>query len=276
MRIQENKKEIIMARLKEQFRIAEEYDYETVGIFLQGGQNYNLDTEESDIDSKVIVVPKFDDFILNKKPVSHTHIMENDEHVDFKDIRLMFNCFKKQNINFIEILFTDYYILNPEYEQCWLHLRDFAENIAIYDVTRSLSCILGMAYEKEKALTHPYPTTAWKIEKYGYDPKQLHHILRLREFIERYVSGEPYAQCLKSEMREDLTEVKQGIYTLEEAIKYATANVEAIKKIKDDYIETHPELKKDESIEKILNQTMSNIIKASFIKELRGDAGLGL
>lgn len=274
MRIQENKKEIIMARLKEQFRIAEEYDYETVGIFLQGSQNYNLDTEESDIDSKVIVVPKFDDFLLNKKPVSHTHIMENDEHVDFKDIRLMFNCFKKQNINFIEILFTDYYILNPEYEQYWLHLRDFAENIAIYDVARSLSGILGMAYEKKKALTHPYPTTAWKIEKYGYDPKQLHHILRLREFIERYVSGEPYAQCLQSEMREDLTEVKQGMYTLEEAIKYATANVEAIKKIKDGYIETHPELKKDESIEKILNQTMSNIIKASFIKELRGDAGL--
>ena len=81
---------------------------EWVGLFLQGSQNYNLDYEGSDIDTKVIVIPNFTDFVLNAKPISTTHIMENDEHVDFKDIRLMFDCIKKQNVNFVEILFTPY------------------------------------------------------------------------------------------------------------------------------------------------------------------------
>ena len=62
--------------------------YQIVGIFLQGSQNYGLDTEESDIDTKLIVLPKFEDIVFNKQPVSTTHIRENDEHIDFKDLRL--------------------------------------------------------------------------------------------------------------------------------------------------------------------------------------------
>lgn len=81
----------------------------------QGSQNYNLDYEGSDIDTKAIMLPSFSDFVLNAKPLSTTHIMENNEHVDFKDIRLMFDCIKKQNVNFVEILFTPYSIINPEY-----------------------------------------------------------------------------------------------------------------------------------------------------------------
>ena len=55
------------------------------------------------------------DFVHSKQPVSYTHIMENNEHVDIKDIREMFDCFKKQNSNFLEILFTDYMIINDKY-----------------------------------------------------------------------------------------------------------------------------------------------------------------
>ena len=53
-----------------------------VGLFLQGSQNYLLDYEESDIDTKLIVVPTFKDIALARKPVSTTHIRENDEHID--------------------------------------------------------------------------------------------------------------------------------------------------------------------------------------------------
>ena len=131
-------REKIMTRLEEQYAVADEYGYETVGIFLYGSQNYGLDTEESDIDSKVIVIPKFTDFLHNKKPVSFTHVMENDEHVDFKDIRLMFQCYKKQNINFVETLFTEYFILNPEYEDLFSRVMDRREKIARYDIKAAL------------------------------------------------------------------------------------------------------------------------------------------
>ena len=91
--------------------------YQIVGIFLQGSQNYGLDTEESDIDTKLIVLPKFEDIAFNRQPISTTHIRENDEHIDFKDLRLYIQTFRKQNINFLEILFTDFKILNNEYEK---------------------------------------------------------------------------------------------------------------------------------------------------------------
>ena len=56
--------------------------------------------------------------------------------------------------------------------------------------------------EKYKALEHRYPTLIDKIDKYGYDPKQLHHIVRIHEFLERYIDGESYEDCLKSKMKE--------------------------------------------------------------------------
>lgn len=76
----------IMHRLSEHLDAVKEKHPEWVGIFLQGSQNYKLDYEGSDVDSKLIVLPSFEDFVLNRKPQSYTHIMENDEHVDVKEM----------------------------------------------------------------------------------------------------------------------------------------------------------------------------------------------
>ena len=73
--------EKIMRRLSEHLDAVKEKHPEWVGIFLQGSQNYKLDYEGSDVDSKLIVLPSFEDFVLNRKPYSYTHIMENDEHI---------------------------------------------------------------------------------------------------------------------------------------------------------------------------------------------------
>ena len=47
-----------------------------------------------------------DDIIFNKEAKSYTYVRENDEHIDIKDIRLMFKQYRKQNINFVETLFS--------------------------------------------------------------------------------------------------------------------------------------------------------------------------
>ena len=60
------------------------------------------------------------------------------------------------------------------------------DSIATINKNQFLRCIKGMSMEKVKAMEHPYPTLIDKINKYGYDPKQLHHIIRLCEFVERY------------------------------------------------------------------------------------------
>lgn len=39
-------------------------------------------------------------------------------------------------------------------------------------------------YEKRKALTHEYPSKKEEFKKWGFDPKQFHHIIRLLELLE--------------------------------------------------------------------------------------------
>lgn len=209
---------------------------ESVGLFLQGSQNYKLDYEGSDIDTKMIILPSFDDFVNVNKPISYTYVRENNEHIDLKDIRVILDTIKKQNINFVEILFTEYKIINNKYEKYINELFKYRERIARYNVYGALNCMVGMAMQKYKAMEHPYPTVAPKIEKYKYDPKQLHHIIRMREFIQRYIQGEPYSECLVSNQLDYLIEVKKGLHTLEEARKIAETLVSEIQSIKDEYM----------------------------------------
>ena len=56
----------------------------------------------------------------------------------------MFECFKKQNINFVELLFTQYYVLNPIYEELFAPMLDNAEKIARYNNYARVNCMCGM------------------------------------------------------------------------------------------------------------------------------------
>ena len=253
----------IMKRLQENYNTVVNQGYEIVGVFLQGSQNYELEYKGSDIDCKAVVLPKFNDFVLNNKMISTTHVLENNEHIDLKDIRLMFDCFKKQNINFVEILFTKYKIINPKYESFWKRLVDSNELIARYNNYSSVTCMSGMTLEKYKALEHPYPATMDKIEKYGYDPKQLHHIIRLNEFIKRYISGEAYKDCLISKNKEYLIEVKKGLHNLQEARELAKTLSDETNQLRKDYMSTN-DIKVNKQVEDILNEVLVDIIKFNF------------
>lgn len=262
----------IMRRLSEHLDAVREKHHEWVGIFLQGSQNYNLDYEGSDIDSKLIVLPSFEDFVLNRKPYSYTHLMENDEHVDVKDIRLMFECFRKQNINFVEILFTKYRILNPKYEKLFAPMLEAREKIGRYNDFASLNCMVGTALEKQKALCHPYPATMDKIERFGYDPKQLHHILRLSEFMNRWLNNEPYAECLVSKQREYLKSVKLGCHSLDEAVALADTTVAKMKAIKNQYMENYSIPVIDRTVDETMNKVLVDLFKYNFLTEVLSES----
>ena len=201
-------------------------DLEFFAIALQGSQNYNLDmytdTYKSDVDTKILVVPSFKDIVKNKEPISTTIKLDNGEQIDLKDIRVMFNNFKKQNINYLEILFTEYECAGPRYADLWTRLRTAREQIAHYDEKRALKCMAGMSMEKKKAMCHEYPSTKPKIDQYGYDGKQLHHIIRMNGFMEQYVKGVPFKECLITHPDlELLTASKLNELSYEEAVRYA-------------------------------------------------------
>lgn len=248
-----------------------ELGYNVVGVFLYGSQNYELDYEKSDVDTKAIVLPTLEDIVLNRQPVSTTLDMGDNCLCDVKDIRKMFECFKKQNINFIELLFTQYYKLNPIYEALYRPMLDDAESIARYNNYASVNCMSGMALEKYNALTHPYPSIKEKIERQGFDEKQLHHILRLKDFIQRYCNGEVYKQILIPTNREELLIVKSNCsYVLEEAKRIAKETCDWIKEYKDDYMANNPVVINKEA-DDLMTKVMTDLITFSIKREVNKD-----
>ena len=83
----------IKTRLLEHLEDAHSNGYQPVYLAVQGSQNYDLQYEHSDVDTKAIVLPSLNDIVLSKKQISTTHILENDEHCDVKDIRLIWTAF---------------------------------------------------------------------------------------------------------------------------------------------------------------------------------------
>jgi predicted nucleotidyltransferase len=244
-------------------------DGRIVGIFLQGSQNYGLDTEKSDVDTKLIVVPLFKDIALNRKPVSTTHVRENEEHIDFKDIRLYIETFRKQNLNFLEILFTDYKYVNMLYMEEWGRLEHYRERIARMNPYRAVKSMKGVALEKYHAMEHEYPSKVEVLAQYGYDPKQLHHLLRVKEYLERYIVGEFYESCLKPHDPEYLKEVKLGKYSLEEARRLADDTIEKVVD-RADWFCARIEDTEDEEMRELLEDVSYNIMKIAVENELKG------
>lgn len=243
-------------------------------LVIQGSQNYGLDiyTEEykSDIDTKILVIPSLEDIVYNKKPISTTYILPNNEHTDIKDIRLYFDNFKKQNINFVEILFSNYYIINPKYQDLWDELIKNRENIAHYNYNQTLRCIAGMSMEKKKALCHPYPTIKEKIDKYGYDGKQLHHIIRMNDFIYAYTHNKLYKECLTYLPHKELMmEAKLNKFSLEKALELAEFFDNQTKEMKDFYLKEPEEINQDalNTLNKVQYEVIKRKIKTDIIQE---------
>lgn len=171
-------------------RVEEHYNYiaqlyppkQILGVFLYGSQNYGTDTENSDVDTKAILVPTLEDLCLNK-PVSKEIHLPNGEHCEVKDIKEMVKNFRKQNINFIEILFTKYKITNLRYNNIWnKYFVSQKEDIARYDMQKG---ILSTAHQ-----------AIHTIKQDPADGKKISNGLRLQAFINLYKSGSPYESCL--------------------------------------------------------------------------------
>ena len=262
----------IMSKIKAHYEEALKHfpSNRIVGIFNQGSANYGLDVESSDVDTKLIVTPSLIDIALNKQPISTTYVLDNDEHIDFKDIRLYCDTFKKQNLNFLEILFTKYKIVNPLYADQWNQLVEAREAIAHYSPIRAIKSMTGLAHTKYKNLTHESPASIPFIEKYQYVPKELHHLIRIWEYLVRYVSGESYEQCLVSNIPEILKKIKSGFYSCAEAQILADMFIDEIDRICDEYINKY-DVVTDQSVESLLQDVQYNIIKISIKQEIAND-----
>lgn len=275
-----NREERIMKQVQEHYDYLKQKGYEIVFLALQGSQNYGLDVYDdeymSDVDTKAVVLPSFEDFVYNRQPVSETLILENNEHIDVKDVRVMFEMFRKMNISYIELLYTKFKIINSEYEDIIKELFEQREDVASINKNQFLRCISGMSMEKVKALCHPYPNLIEKITKYGFDGKQLSHCYRLNEFIKRYVDGESLEDCYLSLLPNTLIQLKKNKNINDDSymdLEYAKLLCEKIncdtKAIKDRYV-TETDIINQKGID-ILNRVKYELLKRKFKQDLRGE-----
>lgn len=196
-------------------------------VAVYGSQNYNLDTDESDVDYKAIIIPTLDQIIANSKPLSTSYEFEGGL-IDCKDIRAYVESAVKCNINFIEILNTDLYVGDKTIRKFFLPLQEQLGQLF-------LKACYGMMLEKVEALRHPYPSTISKIEKFGYDPKQLHHILRLKILMQRFSEWDIGRYWHIGDERYTLIKTKQWHVENEDIDEIVSLQVWYAKSLRDSY-----------------------------------------
>lgn len=229
-------------------------------IALEGSQNYGLDTMTSDVDTKLIVLPTLDDVIYGRKLVSSTACRENDEHTNYSDIRFFFPTLKRQNVNFVETLFSPWILVNREYENEITPLFENRELIARYDEVKSVKTISGIAKDRYKAIQNLNSQRANIIRTYGYDGKAISHLVRLDEFLNMYIKGFSYSTCLHCPIPDYVKDFKANTFPKEFALKIANARYETIQLTVDRYVETHKETI-NPKVDEILDEVQKNIIK---------------
>ena len=271
----------IVERVIEHFKYLESLGYEVVCTCLQGSQNYGLDeySDEyvSDVDTKSIILPTLKDFIMASPPVSKVEIMDNDEHAEVKDIRVMFDMFKKMNLSYIELLYSKYVYINPKWIDYVYNLFLYRDEIANYNRNQFLRCIAGMAMEKQKALCHPYPNLLEKIEKYGYDGKQLSHAYRLVDFIVKYTDGLGLSACyeVQEPERTIMMNYKKQLdadgspLSKEKAIELCDSFVKTIAAIKESNLQAQEPIRLDSAA--ILDDIKYEILREQMRRELENE-----
>lgn len=240
------------------------FNKEMVFLGLQGSQNYNLDNEFSDVDTKLLTLPSFDTLALNKQPLSTTYVLENNEHMDLKDFRLFLPTLRKQNVNFVEMLFTEYYYVNSLYKEEWMKLVAAREQVARFSPNRTVMAMRGIACNKYKVFNNKV-SEGFK-EELGYDPKQVYQMGRVVEFVHRYVEEkDTYAELLKSQQRDLLLSLKRGALSYREAEEYMNMQYVHVNKVADEYLLTNrPE---DKYVNELLDEVQYNVMKL-YMKEV--------
>lgn len=249
-------------------------------IAVNGSYNYNMDTPQSDIDSKLLVIPSLEQ-LVNGKSLNYLHCMsDNGEHVEVKDIRHYFATMLKQNINFVETLYAQVWIVNPVYMRLFHYLFEMRDVISGCNPIATIHCIQGTAYQKYKQMLQSSPARAADIENYGFDRKSLHHLVRCVFFGEYYMEGTSYQECLQNN---DVPNIRRMIMNLktttvlnrEYAINIAEDMLNGFDKKVDSYLTTIKPFQKDFSalaaqVKDFLDTLAFEIIKQSMAKEYNG------
>ena len=202
----------IREKVKEHYlQVRNVYGNRIFFVSLYGSQNYNTATRNSDVDTKALLIPNFEE-LAHREEVSHIELCE-DGICDVKHVDLMFDNIMKMNINFLELLYPkedSYTVINPLYLQWYYDLiahRDMIVNSRRYKM-------LNSAYYMALAKVYEVKYTD------SYNPKDYSELKRLYYFIEKYLECEDFESALRlpAALTDNLIDIKTNYYPIEDVI----------------------------------------------------------
>lgn len=222
-----------------------------------GSWNYNCADENSDVDSKAVIIPNMNDIVHNNCE-SHTHIFSNQEHCEVSDIRNFMKSIQKGNPQFLELLFSSRAEFNTELYGEEIHaFIDYRENIARCSPMNTMRAFLGMAERNDKLCNSRYEDP--------HASKWLYQLVRINECMKKFLEGRGYEECIVTNKREKLLEIKNSHYTPEKIMSLAESTIADCKRLYDTYISTSKEQEN-----KRIQLLVEELVKSILVKNIKG------
>lgn len=233
-------KEQIMTVLEVYKRDIEARGLTVYAIALKGSQNYNLEDEESDIDANLVFIPTLQQLRTNEKFKFEYPTGD----VVCHNIYAFADIVAKGNPQWVEVCNSDYIIGD-------LSLFEHYE--------LNPSALKGMIMEKVHAFKKLYPSRAKYVKEFGYDPKQLHHIIRLYDILSKEVKVYKYTD----EEKQQMMDIKRGRFP---------SSVEEADKLRDEYISALNAIYESRKLkyepQPVDTELLDHIVMSYYVKEL--------
>lgn len=154
---------------------------------LYGSQNYKTDLPTSDVDTKVIILPSFYSMVFGTANTVRERHMDDGSISNVMDLVSFSRNIMKGSINFVEILFTDYFLVEEDGVEIWAWLRNNREALVRINPNGTLHACMGHIMRNFK-----------EFQKHNEnEAKAVSNIARLASFMELYASGKTtYKECL--------------------------------------------------------------------------------
>lgn len=163
------------------------------------------------------------------------------------DIMHLVANFRKQNINFVEVLFTDYCWVNPLYEEVWnKYFIAYQEDIAVYNPQYTLKTICGQAIHT--------------LKQDKLNGKKVGNGIRLQYFLMKYFDENTisYLNCIQptEDIKNEILAIKNRQLKFEDKANELISWFEEISKL-----QVKDSDKNKDNVDYVMNKGIMNLIR---------------
>lgn len=170
---------------------------------LYGSQNYGADTPQSDVDTKTIVLPSFEDLVRGNSEFAYELTMPDGSLCNVLSLYSFARQLTKGSINFVELIFTDFVVVTVAGQKIYSWLKQHREELARINQHGTLHACMGHLMSNYKDYLKPNSD----------EKKIVANMLRLAQFMRNYASDLMTYKELLSVDAPIVKDIRNGCYT---------------------------------------------------------------